>query len=133
MFSSYFLIFTFIAKYTDKKNDLYPRWVRNGNSFGYLKSKFQKLSKAKIKERIFIGAQIRELMQDLEFDECSRNEERKDWLSVKNVIRNFLGNHKSKDYKRYVNKMLTQFQGLNVNMSLKIHFLVYIDHKVDGL
>ena len=97
--------------------------VRNGNAFDYLKSKFPKLSEAKVKERVFIGPQIREFMQDLEFDECLSSEERKTWLSVQNVIQNFLGNHKSKHYKRYVNEMLTQFHGLNVNMSLKIHFL----------
>ena len=62
-------------------------------------------------------------MQDSEFDECLRSEKRKAWLSVKNVIRNFLRNHKSKHFKRYVNDMLAQFHGLNVKLSLKIHFL----------
>ena len=70
--------------------------VRDGNAFGYLKSKFPKHSETKIKEGVFIGPQIRELMQDLEFDECLSSEERKVWLSVRNVIRNFLENHKSK-------------------------------------
>ena len=51
------------------------------------------------------------------------SDERKAWLSVKNVIQNFLGNHKSKLCKRYVNEMLMQFYDSNVNMSLKIHFL----------
>ena len=62
------------------------------------------------------------IIQDSEFDECLSSEKRKAWLSVKNVIRNFLRNHKSKHYKRYVNEMLTQFYDLNVSMSLKIHF-----------
>ena len=97
--------------------------VQNGNAFGYLKSKFPKLSEAKIKEGFFIGPQIRELMQDSEFYDCLSSEGRKAWLSVKKVIRNILGNHKSKHHKRYVNEMLTQFHDLNVNMSLKIHFL----------
>ena len=62
-------------------------------------------------------------MQVSEFDECWSSEERLVWLSVKNVIRNLLGNYKSKHCKQYVNEMLTQFHDLNVNMSLKIHFL----------
>ena len=62
-------------------------------------------------------------MQDLEFDECVSSEERRGWLSVKNIFQNFLGNHKSEHCKQYVNEMLTQFYGLNVSMSLKIHFL----------
>ena len=74
-----------------------------------LKSKFPKLSEAKIKEGVFIGPQIRELMKNIEFDESLSSEERKTWLSVKNVIRNFLRNHKSKYYKWYVNEMLTLF------------------------
>ena len=62
-------------------------------------------------------------MRDSEFKECLSSEEIEAWLSVKNMIRNFLENHKSKHYKRYVNKILMKFHGLNVNMSLKIHFL----------
>ena len=69
--------------------------VRDGNALGYLKSKFPKLSEGKIKEGVFIGPQIRKLMQGLEFYERLSSEEKKAWLSVKNVIRNFLGNHKS--------------------------------------
>ena len=83
--------------------------VRNGNAFGYLKSKFPKISEAKIKGRVFIGPQIRELVQDSEFDECLSSEERKGWLFVKNVIRNLFGNHKSEHYEQYVNETLTQF------------------------
>ena len=43
--------------------------VRKGNVFGYLQSKFPKLSEAKIREGVFIGTQIRELVQDSELDE----------------------------------------------------------------
>ena len=64
--------------------------VRNGNALDYLKFKCPKHSEAKIKEGVFIGLQIRELMQDSEFDECLSSEERKAWLSVKNVIRKAL-------------------------------------------
>ena len=38
-------------------------------------------------------------MQDLEFDECLSSKETKAWLQVKNVIPNFLGNHKFEHYK----------------------------------
>ena len=62
-------------------------------------------------------------MQDSEFDEYLSSEERKAWSSVRNVIREFHVNHKSKHYKRYVNEMLAQFHSLNVSMTLKIHHL----------
>ena len=50
--------------------------------------------------------------RDSEFDECLSSNERKAWISVKHVIRNFFGNHKSKHCKRYLNEMLTQFHGV---------------------
>ena len=62
-------------------------------------------------------------MQGSEFDKSLGSEERKVWLSVKNVIRNFLRNHTSKNCKRYVSTISTKFHGLNIKISLKIHFL----------
>ena len=61
--------------------------------------KFPKLSKAKIKEGIFIGPQIRKLINSLKFENDLTDVE-KNWFSITNVIRNFLGNYKSKYYKR---------------------------------
>jgi len=42
---------------------------KTGSGFQYLKNKFPNVSDVKIKEGIFIGPQIRELMQDKQFDE----------------------------------------------------------------
>jgi len=42
---------------------------KTGRKFEYLMNKFPGVSDAKIKEGIFIGPQIRELMQDKQFDE----------------------------------------------------------------
>jgi len=42
---------------------------KTGSGFQYVKSKFPNVSDAKIKEGMFIGPQIRELMQDKEVDE----------------------------------------------------------------
>jgi len=40
-----------------------------GRGFQYMCNKFPNVSDAKIKEGIFIGPQIRELIQDKQFDE----------------------------------------------------------------
>jgi hypothetical protein len=41
---------------------------KNGTGFMYLKHKFPRLSDAKIKEGIFVGPQIRELIKDEQFE-----------------------------------------------------------------
>ena len=40
---------------------------KTGRGFGYLRNKFPNVSDIKIKEGIFIGREIRELMQDKQF------------------------------------------------------------------
>ena len=43
--------------------------LKNGKGFLYLKEKFPRISEGKLKEGIFIGPQIREVMQDKKFDD----------------------------------------------------------------
>jgi len=81
------------------------------------------VSDAKIKEGIFIGPQIRELMQDKQFDENLNETERNAWLSFKRVCKDFLGNHKAANYQNVVQDLLTSYKAMGCNISLKIHFL----------
>ena len=53
---------------------------KTGPGFEYVKNKFPNLSDVKIKESIFIGPQIRELMQNKQFDEDLNGTERNAWL-----------------------------------------------------
>jgi len=71
---------------------------KTGRGFQYVRNKFPNVSDAKIKEGIFIGPQIRELMQDKEFIEDLNETERKAWLSFKRICKEFLGNHKAVNY-----------------------------------
>ena len=45
------------------------------------------------------------------------------WVSLKEGIKNFLGNHKSSNYEAIINNMLQIFQKLSCFISLKLHFL----------
>lgn len=45
------------------------------------------------------------------------------WEAIKDVIANFLGNEKAPNYEERVKQMITSLHTMNVNMSLKIHFL----------
>jgi len=69
-----------------------------GHGFEYLRNQFPNVSDAKIKEGIFIGPQIRELMQDKQFDEDLNETERNAWLSFTRICKDFLGNHTAVNY-----------------------------------
>jgi len=88
-----------------------------------VRNKIPNVSDAKINEYIFIGPQIRELMQDKQFDEDLNETERNAWLSFKRICKDFLGNHKSAKYQDVVQDLVTSYKAIGCKMSLKIHFL----------
>ena len=61
-------------------------------AFAYLWEKFPRLSEAKLKESIFIGPQIRELIKDEYFDKLLQGDEKAAWDSFKFVVKVFSGN-----------------------------------------
>jgi len=62
---------------------------KTGHGVEYLRNKFPNVSDAKIKECIFVGPQIRELMQDKQFEEDLSETERNAWLSFKRICKDF--------------------------------------------
>lgn len=96
---------------------------KEGDAFQFLKLKFPGLSDAKLKEGIFVGPQIREVIKDDAFDKTLDPTEKAAWFAFKDVCANFLGNNKSKNYRTKVNKLLQAYKKLGCSMSLKIHFL----------
>ena len=81
------------------------------------------MSDAKIKEGIFIGPQIRELMQDKQFDEDLNENERNARLSFKRICKEFLGNYRAANCQEVVQYLLTSYKAMGCNISLKIHLL----------
>jgi len=92
-------------------------------AFTYLREKFPRLSEAKLKEGVFIGPQIRDLIKDEYFDKLLQGDEKAAWDSFKFVVKEFLGNRRAQNYEELVNNLLQSYQRLGCNMSLKIHFL----------
>ena len=45
------------------------------------------------------------------------------WNSFVLIVKNFLGNFKSENYKELVENMLSNFRDIGANMSIKIHYL----------
>ena len=75
---------------------------KTGRGFKYMRNNFPNVSDAKIKEGIFIGPEIRELMQDKQFGEDLNETERNAWLSFKKICKDFLGNYKAANYQDVV-------------------------------
>ncbi len=64
----------------------------NSRGFQYLVAKFPKISAAKLREGIFVGPQIREVLKDGSFDESLTEYELRAWHSFKWICGHFLGN-----------------------------------------
>ena len=77
-----------------------------------MKNKFPNVSDAKIDEVIFIGPQIRGMMQDKQFDEDLNENERNVWLSLKRISNGFLGNHKAAKYHDVVQDLFTLYKAM---------------------
>ena len=96
---------------------------KQGLCFKYISEKFPHLSAEKVKEGVFIGPQIRMLINDELFITKMNDTEKNAWQSFKDVVSNFLGNKKSPNYQTIVEQMLTNFQTLGCRMSVKVHYL----------
>jgi hypothetical protein len=82
---------------------------------------FPKLSNAKLKERIFVGPQIRKIVKDPLFEEKFNHIELSALRSFKNVTQDFLGNKKAENYEEIIKELITYYCKMGCRMSLKIH------------
>ena len=71
---------------------------KQGLCFKYISEKFPHLSAEKVKGSVFIGPQIRMLINDELFITKMNDTEKNAWQSFKDVASNFLGNKKSPNY-----------------------------------
>ena len=72
---------------------------KNSNCFNYISKSFPVLSKEKLKAGMFDGPQIRKLIKDNNFINSMTAVEALAWQSFVLVVKNFLGNHKSENYR----------------------------------
>jgi hypothetical protein len=92
-------------------------------AFTYLREKFPRISDGKLKEGIFIGPHIRDLVKDEYIYKLLQGDEKAACKSFKFVVKGFLGNKRTQNYEEFVNNLLQSYQNLGCNMSEKIHFL----------
>lgn len=106
----------------------------NSEGFQYLVNKFPNITAAKMKEGIFIGPQIRSVLQDEGFKQSLSGAELEAWEAFKWSCENFLGNHKSPTYREGVQRLIDSYQNLGCRMSLKMHFLhSHVDYFPENL
>ena len=96
---------------------------KNGAAFQHFSTVFPGLSAAKLKESIFVGPQIREVLKDPDFEELLNLKELGAWEAFKSVCSGFLGNTRVPDYQACIEKLLKSYEDMGCRMSLKIHFL----------
>jgi hypothetical protein len=78
-------------------------------AFTYLREKFPRLSEAKLKEGIFIGPQIRELITEEYFDTLLQDDEMADLDSSKYVVKEFLGNRRAQNCEELVKNICENY------------------------
>ena len=88
----------------------------------YLVEKFPGINAAKIKECVFIGPQMHQLLRDEQFDHISSGNEKSVWNDFGLIVTRFLGNNKADNYREHVENLLLSYQKLGCNMPLTMHF-----------
>ena len=63
-----------------------------------------------MKEGIFIGPQVRDLIKDEYFDKLLQGDETVAWDSFKSVVKGFFGNRRAQNCEELVNKLLLSYQ-----------------------
>jgi len=96
---------------------------QKSEAFKYLGNFFPKLSEAKIKGGVFIGPQIRKMMQDNDFPKLLTRTEKSAWFSFLSVVKGFLGNNREENYVRLVKNLVRDYGKMGCRMSLKVHIL----------
>ena len=94
-----------------------------GAAIQHLSTVFPGLSAAKLKQGIFAGPQIREVLKNTGFEELLNLKELRAWEAFKSDCSGFLGNTRVPDYQTCIEKLLKSYEDMGCRMSLKIHFL----------
>ena len=93
-------------------------------AFRHLCILFPSQSSAKLKEGIFVGLQIRELLKVKKFESLLILKELRAWEAFKLVCHGFLGNTRAHDYEDRIKKLLQAYENMGCRMSFnKIYFL----------
>ena len=94
-----------------------------GDCFQFICTTFHGLSYDIIKAGVFSGTQIKKLIKCKNFSSSMTEVGKRAWNAFMAVVKGFLGNKKSVNYKDLVETLLDSFHAIGCNMSIKVHFL----------
>ena len=72
---------------------------------------------------VFDRPQIRQLFRDTSFVSSKNPIEARAWMAFTNVVKDFLRNKKADNYTDLVAELLSRFQNLGCNVSIKVYKL----------
>jgi len=88
-----------------------------------LKNRFSRLGDVKIKERVSVGSQIRELIQHVKFKDRLSEVGKKTWEKFKYVTTNFGGNRKREHCRDMVVDLVQSYKAMGSDTSVSVYFL----------
>ena len=100
----------------------------DSEAFKYVQAMFPKLSQAKMKDGIFTGPQIRQMLDSKELEGKMTALERDAWQSFRSVVHGFLGGNKADNYEDLVETTVNILQAWeqdvtkNALLSLPLRF-----------
>ncbi|MGH0154041.1 UNVERIFIED_CONTAM: hypothetical protein FKN15_026346 [Acipenser sinensis] len=90
-------------------NNMFRALDKESAAFKYLQDFFPKLSEAKVKAGVFVGPQIKKILECNEFPKKLTSKEKAAWNSFVAVVWGFLGNHKAENYVELVETLVKNY------------------------
>ena len=90
-------------------------------AFKYIQELFPKLPGEKIKAGVFMGPEVKRLINSVDFPEMLSVIERTAWTCFVSVVNRFLSNHKAENYRELVDGLVDAYQKMGCRMLLKVH------------
>ena len=97
---------------------------KNRAAFQHLSTVFPGLSAAKLKEGIFVGPHIWEVLKDTDFEELLNLKELRAWEAFKSVCSGFLGNTRVTDYQACIEKLLKSYEDMGAECHSRFIFSI---------
>ena len=105
-----------------------------GEAFKYIQQLFPTLSKAKIKAGVFVGPEVKRLINSIDFPELLSEVERTAWMYFVSVANGFLGKHRAENFRELVDGLVEAYRIVGCRMSLKVHVLhAHLDEFKDNM
>jgi hypothetical protein len=92
-------------------------------AFKFIQNFFPQLSEAKVKAGVFVGPQIKKIMESNEFPKKLTKVQKEAWSSFVAVVNGFLGNHRAENHVELVANLVRNYGRMGCRMSLKVHIL----------